>query len=79
LRVSLGKLSAAEWNVFLVAISCKRVNEDATPMWNPSKSEIAKWKEDALTKGDTNAYYNLSLDYMDSPYEGFFRRRINNG
>ncbi|WP_169051689.1 hypothetical protein [Flavobacterium sp. H122] len=45
-------------------------------MWNVNNSDIARWKEDALTKGDTNAYYNLSKDYADSPYEGFLETAL---
>jgi len=55
----------------LLTIACKNKKEEATTMWNPSNSDISNWKEDALTKGDTNAYYNLSKDYMDSSYDGF--------
>ncbi len=62
--------------IVLISISCKNKNLDETPMWNASNSDIAKWKEDALTKGDTNAYYNLSLDYMDSPYDSFLETAL---
>lgn len=60
----------------LLTISCKNKKEEATPMWNASNSDIAKWEEEALTKGDTNAYYNLSKDYMDSPYEDFLETAL---
>jgi TPR repeat protein len=56
----------------LLEFSCEKAKKDeAFPMWNPSNSDITKWKEEALTKGDTNAYSNLSMDYMDSRYDGF--------
>jgi TPR repeat protein len=60
----------------LLTISCKNKKEEATPMWNASNSDIAKWKEEALTKGDTIAYYNLSKDYMDSSYEEFLETAL---
>jgi TPR repeat protein len=60
----------------LLTISCKNKEEETSPMWNASNSDIAKWKEEALTKGDTNAYYNLSKDYMDSSYEGFLETAL---
>lgn len=43
--------------------------KDATPMVNTGSAEALKHK--ALVEGDTVAYNELSLDYMDSPYEGF--------
>lgn len=51
-------------------ISCKK-KEEAIPMWSASATELNNWKELALKKGDTVAYWNLSTDFMDSPHDGF--------
>lgn len=51
-----------------ITISCIRKD---SPMQSITNNSIEHYKELALTKGDTTAYYQLSLDYMDSPYDGF--------
>ncbi|MDR0196153.1 MAG: hypothetical protein LBI73_13615 [Myroides sp.] len=52
----------------LFTISCIRKDY---PMQSISNNSFNHYKELALMKGDTTAYYQLSLDYMDSPYDGF--------
>lgn len=56
--------------IFIIACNDKE-KDKGLPMNNIGKSDLSKYKELALTKGDTNAYYQLQLDYMDSPYQGF--------
>lgn len=56
--------------IFLVLLfySCNE-RKDASPMVNVG--DVQELKHKALIEGDTIAYDELSLDYMDSPYEGF--------
>lgn len=56
--------------ITLLIISCNK-KEKSFPMNNLSTNDIVKYKQLALFKGDTTAYNSLSVDYMDSPYEGF--------
>lgn len=55
--------------ILIMFFGCKS-KEKETPMFNLSNphSELI---HKALEEGDTNSYYELSLDYMDSPYKGF--------
>jgi len=56
--------------ILLLTTSCNKKKKDF-PMNSTTNSDRILYKEEALIKGDTSAYYQLSLDYMDSPYEGF--------
>jgi len=62
--------------IFIIACNDKE-QDKGLPMNNIGKSDLSKYKELALTKGDTNAYYQLQLDYMDSPYKGFLNIAMN--
>lgn len=55
---------------FFLLTNCNK-KDDAIPLNTSTPNNVKLNKEKALTKGDTIAYYQLSLDYMDSPYEGF--------
>lgn len=58
-------------------ISCKKENIEKGnlnkeyPITTATPEDFNDYKDLALNKGDTSAYYQLSLDYMDSPYDGF--------
>ncbi|WP_353098133.1 hypothetical protein [Empedobacter brevis] len=56
--------------ILLFITSCDK-KEKVFPMNSTTNSDRNFYKEAALIKGDTSAYYQLSLDYMDSPYDGF--------
>lgn len=56
--------------ILLFITSCDK-KEKVFPMNSTTNSDRNFYKKEALIKGDTSAYYQLSLDYMDSPYDGF--------
>jgi TPR repeat protein len=56
--------------LFSLIISCNK-KPKGVPISNTTYKQILKFKDSALLKGDTIAYNELSLDYMDSPNEGF--------
>lgn len=45
--------------------------EKGSPINTTTNSDRNYYLNEALKKGDTLAYHQLSLDYMDSPYDGF--------
>lgn len=51
-----------------IQVSCNN-RSDITPI--TGTVDVKDLKMRALNNGDTTAYYQLSLDFMDSPYEGF--------
>lgn len=56
--------------ILMLLTGCNK-KDKGFPINSTTKIDRSFYKEEALTKGDTSAYYQLSLDYMDSPYEGF--------
>ena len=55
--------------ILLIITSCNNKNE--IPITHINNSSIRKYKELALTKGDTISYNELSIAYLDSPNDGF--------
>lgn len=54
---------------------CKGNKKDELPV-NYTANSIKELTKRAIENGDTGAYYQLSLDYMDSPYDGFLRTAL---
>jgi len=56
--------------LMFVIVSCKK--EESYPMAYVSAKDHEKYEVDALEKGDTIAYNQLSMEFFDSPNEGEF-------
>jgi len=57
--------------IFILLLSSCNKKERVLPINSTTNFDRKIYKEKCLNKGDTIAYYNLSMDYMDSPYDGF--------
>ena len=70
--------------VILFIISCKKISEnntnekitiygDSVITMNQPDKPIDELKDLAINKGDTNAYYQLYIAYLDYPHGDFFQ------